>query len=209
MTETVDPYLAQRKDEILAAARTVFIRNGFERATMQEIADEVGLSAGAIYRYFPSKAALITSVCAVVGAGHLSKFNQGTEDQSALELLVSGGKAVWSALFGPEGDDALRINLEATVAAIRHPGEISEHLASEMTAEVRLLAGLIERAQDDGALPSDLEPQTLAALLLAVTQGMHLLNGQLRGDADVEGVWELLQRMIEQLGRSSPETKQG
>jgi len=62
--ETTDPYLTQRAAEILLAARTVFVRQGFERATMQEIASEAGISAGAIYRYFPSKESLITSVCA-------------------------------------------------------------------------------------------------------------------------------------------------
>ena len=208
MTETADPYLVQRKAEILAGARAVFVRHGFERATMQEIADEVGLSAGAIYRYFPSKEALITSVCAATGAGQLNLFNLDADDRTAYSVLVEGGEAVWAALFGPEGDDALSMNLEATVAAIRHPEAIGERFAREMAAEVDVLANLIERAQAERSLRSDFEPSVLASLLLAVTQGMHVLNGQLRGNVDVDAAWTLLQRMIEQLGQPGPATGQ-
>jgi len=209
LTEAADPYLVERKAEILAAARVVFVRRGFERATMQEIADEVGLSAGALYRYFPGKEALITSVCAAAGAGHLSAFNIDGDDRSALEVLIEGGTTVWGALFGPEGDDALLLNLEATVAAIRQPEQIGEHLAREMAGEVGHLSQVIQQAQTEGSLPSDFEARTLAATLLAVTQGMHLLRGQLGGEVDVDAAWRLLVRMIQQLGRSDLDESQG
>lgn len=44
-----------RHDHILGAAEACFIRNGFHRTTMQDIAREAAMSAGNIYRYFASK----------------------------------------------------------------------------------------------------------------------------------------------------------
>jgi AcrR family transcriptional regulator len=41
--------------EILAAARKVFARRGFDGATVDEIADAAGLAKGTVYLYFPSK----------------------------------------------------------------------------------------------------------------------------------------------------------
>ncbi len=46
---------AARRDEILAAARRVFARQGFRGTTIADIAEEAGIALGTIYLYFPSK----------------------------------------------------------------------------------------------------------------------------------------------------------
>ena len=54
-----DPGLeARRKREILAAAATVFARDGFAEADVQAVADAAGVGKGTVYRYFPTKSAL-------------------------------------------------------------------------------------------------------------------------------------------------------
>ncbi len=52
----------QRKELILEAAARVFARNGFQRATMREIADEAGIATGTIYLYFDDKRDLLLSI---------------------------------------------------------------------------------------------------------------------------------------------------
>lgn len=49
---------AERRRQILAAARQVFFRHGYEAATMPQIAGAAGLAAGTLYLHFPSKQAL-------------------------------------------------------------------------------------------------------------------------------------------------------
>ncbi len=44
-----------RGGEILAAARRVFARRGFDAATLEEVAQEAGIAKGTLYLYFPSK----------------------------------------------------------------------------------------------------------------------------------------------------------
>ena len=46
---------ARRKDEILAAAATLFARRGYSNTTTQELADLLQVGKGTIYRYFPTK----------------------------------------------------------------------------------------------------------------------------------------------------------
>jgi AcrR family transcriptional regulator len=53
---------ADRRDEILAAASRCFVRTGFHRTSMQDICAEAGMSPGGLYRYFPSKEALISGI---------------------------------------------------------------------------------------------------------------------------------------------------
>ncbi len=46
---------AARREELLAAARRVFARQGFRGTTIADIAEEAGIALGTIYLYFPSK----------------------------------------------------------------------------------------------------------------------------------------------------------
>jgi AcrR family transcriptional regulator len=50
---------ADRRQEILSAAREVFSEKGYESASMAVIAARVGVVEGAIYRHFPSKRDLL------------------------------------------------------------------------------------------------------------------------------------------------------
>ena len=54
--------LTARRRQILEAARSCFIRNGIHSTSMRDIYEEAGVSAGLIYRYFPSKRELINSL---------------------------------------------------------------------------------------------------------------------------------------------------
>lgn len=51
-----------RRDEIHRAAIEVFCRNGFAAASMQDVADEVGILKGSLYHYVSSKDELLKIV---------------------------------------------------------------------------------------------------------------------------------------------------
>lgn len=54
-----DPeHIARRREEILDGALLLFARHGFSNCDMQELADQVGVGKGTLYRYFPSKESL-------------------------------------------------------------------------------------------------------------------------------------------------------
>lgn len=49
-------------DQVLDGARKVFLRDGFERASVDDIAREAGVSKATIYAYFPDKQLLFLEV---------------------------------------------------------------------------------------------------------------------------------------------------
>jgi AcrR family transcriptional regulator len=53
---------AERRAQILEGAKKVFAKLGFERARVDDIAEESGLSKGTLYWYFDSKDAIITAI---------------------------------------------------------------------------------------------------------------------------------------------------
>jgi AcrR family transcriptional regulator len=59
MPRVTQEHLDARRKQILDAAAVCFARKGFHGTSMPDIFTEANLSAGAIYRYFPSKQAII------------------------------------------------------------------------------------------------------------------------------------------------------
>src|SRR6266567_8401051 len=53
---------SDRRLEILDAAQRCFARSGFHGASMQDICAEAAMSPGNLYRYFPSKEAIIAGI---------------------------------------------------------------------------------------------------------------------------------------------------
>lgn len=54
---------ATTRESILLAALRLFSRNGYEGTSMRDIAGEVGISQGAIYKHFAGKDALLEAIC--------------------------------------------------------------------------------------------------------------------------------------------------
>lgn len=52
-----------RRDEILLAAKELFLEQGYDSTTIRRIADRVGISAPALYLYFKDKEALMLALC--------------------------------------------------------------------------------------------------------------------------------------------------
>ncbi|ROO88686.1 TetR family transcriptional regulator [Actinocorallia herbida] len=62
MPKVSDEHLEARRRQILDAATRCFARQGFHGTSMQDIFRESGLSAGAVYRYFPGKDDIVKAI---------------------------------------------------------------------------------------------------------------------------------------------------
>lgn len=63
------------RDRLVRAAREVLERGGYAGASVIAIAERAGVSAGALYRHFPSKAELFVEVLRTAGEGELAELN--------------------------------------------------------------------------------------------------------------------------------------
>jgi AcrR family transcriptional regulator len=52
-----------RREEILQAAKELFLEHGYDSVTIRKIADRVGVSAPALYLYFPDKEQMMLALC--------------------------------------------------------------------------------------------------------------------------------------------------
>lgn len=79
----------ERKEQILNAAEEVFTQRGLDRARMDDVAAQTGLSKGTLYLYFKSKEDLIISIFERIFKGAFEQLEeQKDSDSSATEALL-------------------------------------------------------------------------------------------------------------------------
>lgn len=84
----------QRRQEIIEAAEEVFFSEGFEKSTMDEIAEQAELSKGTLYLYFKSKEDLHMEVAhRALSMLKSSMLGIDAVKENALDKLVKMGRA--------------------------------------------------------------------------------------------------------------------
>lgn len=94
MTATEDKIRKGRKyDQVLDGARTVFMKDGFEGASVDDIAKTAGVSKATLYSYFPDKRLLFAEVAKC--ECHRQADNAlevVTDDSTPAEVLYDAGQ---------------------------------------------------------------------------------------------------------------------
>jgi AcrR family transcriptional regulator len=130
---------AKRRDEIIAAARTLFAQQGIDATTMADIAAAAGISAPTVFNYFGSKdGVLIALISDGTAAARARDRHTHWQDGTDLETLIV-------ALFVRVSRGTLeiadkRVWRYAEAAAIRHP---ETELASEYNSVSEALVDVI------------------------------------------------------------------
>ena len=97
-----------RRDEILQAAKDLFLEQGYDNTTIRRIADRVGVSAPALYLYFQDKEQMMLALCDQT-FGHLLRSIEEIERNIAepRQRIRSFGEAYLK--FGLEHPDEYRL----------------------------------------------------------------------------------------------------
>lgn len=187
----LDDGLNARERALLDAAATVFARQGYGDATVQEVADELGILKGSVYHYVRAKDDLlfgvIQSVLARVDAMYadvaarqdldpLERFAYCVRRQVRFAAEYRAALAVyhhdWEALAEPRRD-------LVRASRVRH---------------WRFVAGLIQEAQGAGLATPRLDPNVIARFCssaIASTVSWHDA-----GDIDVEALGDAIAEFV-------------
>src|SRR5882757_9235059 len=87
---------AQKESKILEAAKTVFLRYGFRRVTMSDIAAEAGISRPALYLVFANKEEVFKAAVRLLATASLNQIRHGIESIPAVEARLKYAFEVWS-----------------------------------------------------------------------------------------------------------------
>ncbi|PWR08814.1 TetR/AcrR family transcriptional regulator [Micromonospora sicca] len=191
-----DEHLAARRQQILDAARRCFLRDGFHNTSMQDVIAEAGLSVGAVYRYFPSKNDLITSIAQSVIGGADEVFAELVAVEPPLPLVEALDRALSyvDTQAGPDG--VLPLAIQVWSETQRDPA-LAEFVKATYAGFRRHFAALVRRAQQVGEVPADADPEAVGAALFALVPGyfmQRILTGAPDRHTYLAGVRTLLAR---------------
>lgn len=189
MARVTNEHIEARKNQILDAAWTCFARSGYHRTTMQDIATEAGISAGAIYRYFDGKEAVLAAINQrSQELGRALVANAAGDDGDPIRSIAIIGEAMMRFFHDPEFETIARINIEIWPEILRHD-ELRKGIGEEMRFWRHTVTKIVTNARDRGDLRPDVNPEALAQILMCAWEGMRhyrTVDKEFRPEAIIE-----------------------
>ena len=176
----------ERREQILAAARRCFLRDGFHATSMQDLFAEAGLSAGAVYGYFAGKDDVIVAIAEenFQGIVEMIRTVATTQpDQSIGETIA--------AIFEIVRTRHLQDGLAGLAVLVWAEALRNDELRERFTALLHELRGdltkVIRARQRSGDITSGVGADAVAGLLISTVPG-YIVQLALLGPAAVNKV---------------------
>jgi AcrR family transcriptional regulator len=178
---------SDRQDRILTAAEACFVRNGFHRTTMQDLAREAAMTAGNFYRYFASKEALVLGLAdreRQRGARLVEEMDRSGNRRAALHGILS-------EYFSSITREAAVLRLDLWSEATRNPAIAAIAERSEHESRLWFVGTLSALATSP-----DCNPAALYALLHPLMKGI-IVSRALLPDYDPAPIVSQLRALID------------
>lgn len=192
---------AATSDRILISAAHLFATHGFAHTSMPAIAKRSGITPGAIYRHFESKAQLLVEVVRYA----LATLPTSIRVLEPAQLDASDLPEFAASYTTPEYKLIRQLSLEIHAAGSRARDAMD--LLSQVNEEAaRVISGSIAAAQKGGTVDLDLDPDFAALFFQATIMGLAHLD-TLRPDLIGSHAWHdfILDRVSAVLGFRRPE----
>lgn len=182
---------AHTREQILTAALRIIAENGYTGATVQQVADAVGLSKPGVLHHFGSRDALFTAVLERRDEIDEREFNPGDDMVASLigtvrhNATVPGLVALYAAFSGIATTDPTAVSSREFLAR-RYPFVVSS------------IAATIRARQAVGEIDETLDADALARIMTAASDGLQtqwLIDPEgVDMAGDLETLWALITR---------------
>jgi TetR/AcrR family transcriptional repressor of uid operon len=182
-----------RRATILDAAERCFSRSGFHQTSMNDICQAAGMSPGNLYRYFPSKEAIIAGITERCRAQAAADFDAVENAPSFYEGLAAMARSYMVEHTAEE----VNLGMEIMAECRRNPTIAKMFLDFEADVKARLVK-LLRTAAERGEINASTDFETAAMMLMVIGDGIQLRRVADRS-FDIERVLPLVFQMTENL----------
>ena len=168
---------ARTRSAIVAGALRCFDRHGIANSTLEQIAQESGVTRGAVYHYFGSKRDILREIRDQVSVPLLDEADTELLKNDAMPALERVERFLLGILQGLEKDPRMRIAftvMQFKCEYVQEMGPELECAARSSDQLVRAFESAYRQAQEDGSLAAGLTPR------IAALETMMFLGGLLR-----------------------------
>ena len=180
----------ERQEELVAAAYGLVATRGFEGLRTRDVAGAVGLNVATLHYYYPTKEALIRGVVGHAMGRFRSTLSPAGSPGEQLRAHLGGLRRLARdepELFAVMGELALRARRDRAIAAIVRETDEVWHAT---------LAGLLRRAQKEGAIAPVLKPDDAAGVIVAMLKGIFILPADARDARRLDRTLDQLERWL-------------
>lgn len=197
------PGLRERKkrrtrDALLRAALLLFVAQGYEHTTVDEITDAVDVSQRTFFRYFANKEEAAFAVQDLVESHFVAALRSRPPDEGPLEALRGAALGAWDTLDEALSDTVPVDLYMRTYRLIEStPALLAVHLRRSTELEERIARLLAERE----GLDVDADPRPRVAV--AAFCGVMRVTGRLWGrgeDSCVASIRRMTEACLDQMG---------
>jgi AcrR family transcriptional regulator len=164
---------AETRERLLRAAADAFARHGYDGTRVADISAAAGVSNGALYAHFGSKAELLVAALRTHGRQLLAELFAAEPDRSITELLLIIGRSL------PERRDPCGNLVIEGLAAARRDQDVAGPMRDYVAERADWIADVIRVAQADGEIDADLSAAALAHFCLLLVIGSGLVTSDL------------------------------
>lgn len=182
------------REEIMEATYEALCQHGYADLTIQRIGDEFPKSKSLLYHHYDSKDALLLDFLAYMLEHFETSVPRQDHPDAAAHL-----QAVFDHVLPDELDEGPREFTSAMVelrAQAAHDPEYREHFTRSTRFFHDRFATIVESGIDQGVF-RDVDPDRVAALLLATIDGARFQRVTIEGDDDIAAVREELRVYVE------------
>src|SRR3954452_17731630 len=159
----------RRDDEVMAAAARVFAQRGYADASVQDVADELGILKGSLYHYIDAKEDLLFWLMEAVHADLQAIVDEVAQSEgSALDRL--GLYVRRHVLYTLDKLDRVSIYYHDAEAL---NDERLAAMSSLRRAHERFVNGLIRTAQAEGSADATADPRIFTQCVFATIVGTY------------------------------------
>ncbi len=192
----------QTRERLLEAAADAFAERGYDGTRVADIAAAAGVSNGALYAHFGSKAELLVGALRTHGRRLLADLFAADPSRSVTDVLLEVGR--WL----PRRRDARGYLIVEALVAARRDEDVAGPMRDYVGERAEWLADLMRVAQQDGEIDPALSPNALAHFCLLLAMGSALVTPDLHAVDDAE--WTaLLCRVVAALARTEMNRRTG
>lgn len=170
-----------KRDAITRAASEMFLAEGFDRASLDQIAQRAGVAKQTIYSHFVDKESLFKAICAELTDKLTIPLRRPVNGAAGLrDILLRLGTDALAMMVHPASLDLHRLVVGAAARFPELGRAAYEAGASRMIADLSAL--LVERSRSGDGLARELAPREAAVLaeqFIGMLRGFHQVRGLL------------------------------
>lgn len=169
LQDVQDTPVIDRRSRILDAAERCFVRAGFHRTTMQDVAAEAGMSPGNLYRYFPSKDAIVVGLTERDRSNVAKDFTAFDNGDDFMTAFMKLGRKH----FEEEPRAKAIMCLEIWAESARNPSFATVCAEFEQFVIARLTE-VLGQARERGEIGPEVDPEAVARIISTLADGLFV-----------------------------------